>query len=36
MKGSEWILKALLNFRQIVGVEEYFLSRIASFTHLPV
>ena len=36
MKGSGWILKALLNFPQIVGVEEYFLECIASFTQVPV
>ena len=36
MKGSGWVRKALLNFQQIVGVEEYFLQFIASFAHLPV
>ena len=25
VKGSGWVPKALLNFQQIVGVEEYFL-----------
>ena len=24
MTGSGWVLKALLNFQQLVGIEEYF------------